>query len=152
MNLVLALVWCLLTGSATPWNFIAGLLVGAAVVSVYGSVSDQRHYVRSILSVLRFGVYFFAILTKANIQIAREVVTPGLTFRPRIIRYNVSHLGEVERTTLSNAITLTPGTLVVDISPDGNWFYIHCLYGQNRDRAIADINELARRLHEGVFS
>ncbi len=152
LNLVLAIVWCLLTGSAHPWNFIAGLLVGAMVVSAYGLVSGGRHYVVTVWKIIRFGLYFFRILVHANLQIAREVVTPGLTFRPRFIRYDVSHMSIVEKTTLSNAITLTPGTLVVDVSPCGDYFYIHCLYGQNRDAAIADLDELAANLREGVFS
>ena len=42
LNIVLALVWCLLTASLRPWNFVAGLIVGAAVVNAYGSVSGQR--------------------------------------------------------------------------------------------------------------
>ena len=152
LNLVLAIVWCLLTGSAHPWNFIAGLLVGAGVVSAYGMVSDGRHYAVTVWRVIRFGLYFFRILVQANIQIAREVVTPGLTFRPRFIRYDVSTLNNVEKVTLSNAITLTPGTLVVDVSPCGDYFYIHCMYGQNRDAAVAELDELTERLLEGVFS
>jgi multicomponent Na+:H+ antiporter subunit E len=152
LNLVLAIVWCLLTGSAHPWNFVAGVLVGAAVVSSYGMVSSGRHYVVTIWRITRFGLYFFRILVLANIQIAREVVTPGLTFRPRFIRYDVSALNRVEKVTLSNAITLTPGTLVVDVSPCGDYFYIHCMYGQNRDAAVAELDELTERMREGVFS
>lgn len=152
LNLVLAIVWCLLTGSAHPWNFIAGLVVGAFVVSACGLVTGGQHYLVSIWRLMRFGLYFFKILVQANLQIAKEVITKGLTFRPRFIRYDVSELTDVEKATLSNAITLTPGTLVVDVSPCGKYFYIHAMYGQNRDQAIAEIDELWAHMREGVFS
>ena len=152
LNLVLALVWCLLTGSAHPWNFIAGVIVGTVVVSAVGLVSGGRHYITVLWRLLRFALYFFRILTHANLQIARDVLFRSRTFRPRFIRYDVSQLTEVQKSTLSNAITLTPGTLVVDISPCGNFFYIHCMYGEDRDAAIAEIDELWEHMREGVFS
>lgn len=152
LNLVLAIVWCLLTGSAEPWNFIGGLLVGAAVVHVYGSVSGTERYLNRVRRLLRFTVYFFSIMVKANFQIAREVITPGLSCKPRILRYPVAGMTDVQRTTLSSAISLTPGTLVADISPDSEWLYIHCMYGESRERAIADIDDLAKKLKEDVFT
>jgi len=151
-NLFLALTWCLLTGSASPWNFVAGFLVGVVVVSAYSNVTGQGHYVRRSFEALAFLVYFFVILVKANIQIAKESITPGFSQRPRILRYPVSHLSQIEKTALANAITLTPGTLVIDISPDGNWLYIHCMYAENPADALKEIDQLAAKMHKGVFA
>lgn len=151
LHLTLALVWCMLTASMHPWNFIAGLIVGGVVVAAYSRVAGRDPYFGRIFRILRFGAYFARILMIANLQIAREVVTPGFSQQPRIVRYPVGHLTDVQKTTLANAITLTPGTLVVDISPDGQYLYLHCMYARNRDRQIAQIDELAMRLKREVF-
>ncbi|XHC26340.1 Na+/H+ antiporter subunit E [Phycisphaerales bacterium ac7] len=151
-NLFLAVVWCLLTASFSAWNFVAGALVGAAVVAVYSSVAGQGSYFKRAWGLLAFAGHFVKILTKANIQIAWEILTPAHNQSPRILRYPVDGLSDVEKTTLANAITLTPGTLVVDISPDGKWLYLHCMYAQDPASTLAEIDDLALRLRKAVFS
>ncbi len=152
LHLVLAIVWCLLTGSANPWNFVAGLLVGGAVVSVYSRVTGQGGYFSRILRIVAFGWYFIVILTKANIDIAKALLRPNPPLKPRILRYNVAHLNDAHKTTLANAITLTPGTLVVDICPTGDWLYLHCMFAEQREAVLEEIEELEHRLMKGVFA
>jgi multicomponent Na+:H+ antiporter subunit E len=151
LHLVLALVWCLLTGSANPWNFVAGVLVGGAVVSVYSRVTGQGGYFSRVMGVIGFAWYFAVILTKANIDIARALLNPKPPLKPRILRYNVAHLTNAQKTTLANAITLTPGTLVVDICPTGDWLYLHCMFAEQRESVLEEIEELERKLMKGVF-
>jgi multicomponent Na+:H+ antiporter subunit E len=151
-NVFLALVWCGLTESLHPWNVLAGLAIGAPVVSVYTRVTGGRPYVRRLGELLSFAWYFLRILVKANAEIAREVITPGQSQRPRILRYPVNDLNDVQLLTLTNAITLTPGTLVVDVSPCRGWIYIHCMYAQDEPSALAEIDELADRLRKQVFA
>ncbi len=152
LNLVLALTWCLLMASFDPWNFVAGLLVGSLVVSVYSNATGQGGYYLRIWRIISFTCYFFKILIKSNLQIAWEIITPGWGCTPRVIRYPVGELTDVQRVTLANCITLTPGTLVMDISPDKQYLYIHSMYGKHRDVVIRDIDHLAMRLQKGVFS
>lgn len=151
-NLVLGVAWCMLWGSFSSWNLAGGLIVGALIITSYARVRDQPSYVARIVNLIRFGCYFVSILVKSNLQIAREVITPGWTQTPRILRYPVGHLSDVRVTTLANAITLTPGTLAVDISPDGQYLYLHCMYAESRERQIAELDELADRLNRWVFS
>lgn len=151
-NLVLAVAWCMLAGSFSAWNFLGGVLVGAFVISGYSRVAGKSPYMRKLTNLIRFGSYFAAILIKSNIQIAREVITPGWSQKPRILRYPVDDLTDVQKTALANAITLTPGTLAVDISPDGAFLYLHCMYAESREQTIAEIDELADRLRRWVFT
>ncbi|MEM8835527.1 MAG: Na+/H+ antiporter subunit E [Planctomycetota bacterium] len=152
LNIGLALVWCLLTGSGNPWNFIAGLVVGALVVSGYARLRDQPPYIGKIVKLVRFGWYFLVILAKANIEVAKDIATPGFRMKPGILRYPVRELTPVQRVSLANAITLTPGTLVVDVCPGGEYLYVHCMYAEDRDEALADIDELADRMKREVFA
>ena len=151
-NIVLAIVWQALNAQFTAWNFLAGMVVGAFVVSIYGHAMGQEPYLRRGFMLLRFLGYFLIMLLKTNWAVAWEVLTPSMHQTPRIIRYNVENLTDTERATLASAITLTPGTLVVDISPCNKWIYIHAMYARDRDQAVKDIDDLALHLKELVFS
>ncbi len=151
-NIVLAIIWCALNAKFTAWNFMAGMVVGALVVSIYGHAMGHEPYIRRGLRLLHFLGYFFKMLLVTNWQVAWEVLTPSMHQTPRIIRYNVENLTEAERATLASAITLTPGTLVVDISPCNKWIYIHAMYADSREKAVKDIDDLALHLKEMVFS
>jgi multicomponent Na+:H+ antiporter subunit E len=104
-----------------------------------------------IWRLVRFSGYFLVILFKANIQVAIDVVTPPHFMKPRIIAYDVSDLTLVQTVTLSNAISLTPGTLSADISDDAAKLYIHCMYAEDREAAVASIDELKVNLMRDVF-
>ena len=59
---------------------------------------------------------------------------------------------DLQITTLANAITLTPGTLSVDVSDDNHDLYVHCMYAKNREDAVLDINELRDRIMTELFA
>ncbi|HEB60839.1 MAG TPA: Na+/H+ antiporter subunit E [Phycisphaeraceae bacterium] len=152
LNIALAVGWVFLAATFTPVSFIAGLVFGFMVTSIYATATGERGYGRHLWKILSFGAYFLKILIKANWQIAYEAATPRFNMTPRILRYPVGHMSDVEKTTLSNAITLTPGTLVVDIDDNGQNIYVHCMYAKDREEAIRELDDLANHLHEGVFS
>ncbi len=69
--------------------------------------------------------YFFYYCLKANVDVALRVIHPDLPIRPGIVKVRTTLKSEMAKTFLANSITLTPGTLTVDI--DGDDFYIHCI-------------------------
>jgi multicomponent Na+:H+ antiporter subunit E len=152
LNIILAIGWFFLAATFVPVSFIGGLVFGFFVTSVYARATGYPGYGHRLWRLLTFVGYFLKILAKANLQIAYEAATPDLKMKPRIVRYPVAHMTDVEKTTLANAITLTPGTLVVDIDEGGRHLYVHCMYAQDREAAIRDLDELATNLHRGVFS
>lgn len=151
LNLFLALTYILLTGQTGAFNFGIGFAIGAFVLWLYDLSTGSPTYIRRLWHLVRFGLWFLYILTKANLQIAWEIITPGMSQTPRILRYDVEGMSDIEITTLANCITLTPGTLVVDVSDDKRWMYVHCMYAENREQAIAELDELADRLKQEVF-
>jgi multicomponent Na+:H+ antiporter subunit E len=150
-HLALAIVWCLLAGSFSGWNLLGGLLVGLFVISMYARATGGPGYAGRLLSFARFGLWFFGVLVRSNLEIAREIVTPGWSQSPRIIRYDVEGLTEEETTVLSSSMTLTPGTLAVDVSPDGKFLYLHCMYARDREQQVREIDALRERLERWVF-
>lgn len=151
LNLALAIVWMALTASVSEWNFLAGLVIGAAIISVYSGAVGEPPYIGQGIRLLSRLNQFMHELAHSNLKIAWEVLTPAMHQTPRIIRYPSAGLTDAHRTTLASAITLTPGTLVIDTSPDGDWLYVHCMYAENRDAAVAGLDEIARIVREGLF-
>lgn len=151
LNVFLSVVYCALLGRVTFLDFSMGFAIGFVIISLINRVTGDGQYLGRIIAVARFGLYFLAILIKANVQVAWEVITPGLDFRPRVVRYPVPELTDVQITVLANAITLTPGTLSADIDEATRTLYIHCMYGSDRDASIADLDDLKHRLLREVF-
>lgn len=148
---VLAVLWCLLWGSMSAVAVVGGLVVGFVVLWLYSRAVGRETYYGMLARRVRFGLYFLKILILANVQIAREVMrrTPSQT--PRIIRYDVSGLSKLQLVTFASSITLTPGTLVIDVSEDRRFLYVHCMYAKDRDKAVGELDELKRRLLTEVF-
>jgi multisubunit Na+/H+ antiporter MnhE subunit len=150
-NIGLAVVWCSLTANFSAWNFVAGMVVGAVVIEVYTLTSPGADYLGNGVRLLRFLLYFLGLLVKSNLQVTRAIFKPSL-LAPRIVRYPVKGMSAVERTTLASAITLTPGTLTIDESPDGEWLYVHAMFGRDPAEVRRDIDDLRAKLRWGVFS
>lgn len=151
LNLLLGVLWMLMWASYDIYTFTAGLIVGYMVVALASRAAGHTGYSTRIWKLLSFAAYFITILFKANFQVAWEVITPGLGMTPRIIAYPVRGLTDVQITALSNAITLTPGTLSVDIADDAGQLYIHCMYAADRATAVRDLDELRDRIMREVF-
>jgi len=151
LNLFLATVYIVLTDDLSGGNISVAFLIGALVTTIYARSTERPSYLGKIGRLFRFLGFFISILIKANFQVAWEIITPGFTMTPRIIRYPVQDLTPVQMTTLANAITLTPGTLTVDVDEPGHYLDIHCMYAADVDAAIANIDELKHRLVREVF-
>jgi len=152
LNLFLALVYALLTPQGGMFDFLVGFMIGYFVIWLYGLATGGPSYPRKVWRLVKFFGWFMYILTKANLQIAWEIITPGMNQTPRIIRYPVGDLDDVQTTTLANSITLTPGTLSMDVSDDGQWLYVHCMYAKDRESAVAELDELRNRIQHEVFA
>jgi multicomponent Na+:H+ antiporter subunit E len=72
----------------------------------------------------------------ANIQVARIVINPKMPLRPGIVRFKSKLIGDVAQTTLANSITLTPGTMTLDIV--GGDYYIHCLAIKDEEKLLEE--------------
>jgi len=151
LNIVLAVLWCFTWGTFDFFTLTTGFVLAYVVLGVYSRVTAVEGYGTKGRDLIRFAAYFVRVLFVANLEIAYEILTPGLGVAPRIVRFDVSGLTPVQRTILMNSINLTPGTLVVDMSPDHRTFYVHCMYARDYDDAISQLADLKGRLISEVF-
>lgn len=130
-NLFLMLIWAALTNNFGPVNLGIGFLIGFATLAVLtarGVVGSSR-YTRRTQRTLGFAWFYLRELVVSNFRMARDVLSPTLSMRPALVAIplDVRTESDGEITLLANLISLTPGTLSVDLSPDRRVLYIHAM-------------------------
>ena len=151
LNVFLAVTYCALVGRTDFFDFLVGFAIGFGILALVDRKRKEGRYVGRLTRLIGFAAYFLAILVKANVAVAIEVITPGFGFQPRVVRFPVDGLTDIQVAVLANAITLTPGTLSADIDEDRQMLYVHCMYAADRDAAVAELEQLKRKLMREVF-
>lgn len=146
-NITLALVWVLLTGQFTGGNFLLGFLFGYLILAFVNREMDHfSRYVRKVPQVLAFAGEFLLDLFKANLRVAHDVLTPRHLMRPAVIAIPLDVRTDGAITLLANLISVTPGTLSLDVSSDRRVLYIHAMYMDDEAQLRAEIKDLERRV------
>jgi multicomponent Na+:H+ antiporter subunit E len=141
LNVFLALVWAAGTGQFSLTNLIIGFVLGYLVLRVVGRVIGASDYFRHVRLTIEFVWFFLVEIVRANIRIARDVLTRGRYMRAAIVAYPLRVETDEEITMLANLISLTPGTLSLDVSNDRKVLYIHTLYYRDRESFEREIRE-----------
>lgn len=144
---VLALVWCFLSGAVSAANFLMGLIMGTVTLWLFRPFFPWQpsppRLLRKIPSFIRYLSRFSYEVAKANLQVIYLVLHPKMPIRPGIISFTTRHRSPLGTTLLANSITLTPGTLTMDLSPDGKTLYVHTL-------DISDPEEVREGIRHGL--
>jgi multicomponent Na+:H+ antiporter subunit E len=150
LYIVSFLLWLLLTASLDPAEIVAGLIVAAVVTLAsrphLSLFSGLRLSPRSVLPFLSYLVVFLIALIRANFDMARRVLSPSLPLRPGVVEVKTQLRSSIGRLILANSITLTPGTLTVDIR--GETILIHWIDippGSDVESATRDITHKFER-------
>ena len=139
VNLLLAFAWAAMTGAFSLLNVVFGFVLGGICLSlIRNQAGAMSHFVRLILAV-ELAVIFVLELVKSSVNVAIIVLSPGRVLQPAIIAYPLEVKSDAEITLLANLITLTPGTLSIDVSDDASTLYVHAIDAPDIDAIIADI-------------
>lgn len=127
--------WLMLNGSLSQSVLVSGLVVTAVIVlffSVrYPVFKDVKTGPKALIAMIGLFFVFTGELIKANLDVARRVLSPSLPVNPGIVEIKTGLKSETGRLALANSITLTPGTLTVDIKEDT--LFIHWIDVTDRD-------------------
>jgi len=129
---VLTVLWIFVRG-VRPENLIQELIIGSFIgfITAYGlknmfpGDTDLNHWLSVTPQILSYIGSFLKELMVANIDVAKKIVVPGSRIDPDVLELNLRLKNPAAITILSNSITLTPGTLMMDYNPTRNSFYIH---------------------------
>jgi multisubunit Na+/H+ antiporter MnhE subunit len=128
INLIIAVLWLWLSDSPTLVGFFIGFALGAGLLALFREVLDSGDYVRRLWAGLAFGAIFTREFLVASWQVMRlALCADPHRMRPQVIAYSAGDLSAFEALMLSHAISLTPGTTTVDISPDRRVLTLHVL-------------------------
>ncbi|OBZ95994.1 cation:proton antiporter [Pararhizobium polonicum] len=127
VNLMLTLIWAAVSGSFSIHNLLLGFAAGAlSLWLVREHLPASLHRVRPVKLLLLVGL-FVKELALSAIKVAIMVLKPDMRLKPGIFAFPLTLTRDFEITLLANLITLTPGTLSVDVSEDRKTLYVHAL-------------------------
>lgn len=114
----LFLLWILLSGSLAAAELGIGMLVAVIATLATGRIeafNGIKLNLNTPVAMLRYLVHFLIALLKANIDLARRVLTPALPINPGVVEVTTELKSDLGKLLLANSITLTPGTLTIDV-------------------------------------
>lgn len=147
LGAVLYCLWLALSGYYLALLLSLGLfsvLLAAAIALRMEIVDHETYPVRLTWKVISYWGWLFWQIAKANFDVARVILSPSLPIRPNVIRVKASQRSKLGQVTYANSITLTPGTVSIDLNNDA--IEVHAL----TEAAARDVEsgEMDRRVAE----
>jgi len=149
LNLFLALGFSAVRGQFTLTGLLTGFGVGYLALWITKPLYPRATYFARAPRVLHLAGYFIYQLILSNFRVMWEVITPRQSSRPGIIGIELDARTDLEIMLVANMISLTPGTLSLDLSDDRRVLYVHFMFLDDPVAARRDIKEgLERRVLE----
>jgi multicomponent Na+:H+ antiporter subunit E len=145
LNILLALIWAFITGEFTLANVLIGFGLGYLVILIASPAIDNDNYIGRFWSALSLFIFFLKELVVSSIRVALDVIKPSFKMQSGMVRIPLDAQTDLEKTLLANMISLTPGTLSVDLSQDEKFLYIHAMYVDN-----GDVEAVRREIKNGM--
>ncbi len=149
LNFFIAAVFTLLLGSTRISAFIVGFMLGYFILWVSSPLYPDTRYFKKLPKTLNLTAYFLTELLISNFRVAWDVITPGHISQPGIIGVPLKARTSLEIFLVSNLVSLTPGTLSVDLSEDDKILYVHVMFLEDVEQTRSQIIQgLERRILE----
>ena len=142
--LVVTLTVGVVCGDALSLRLYVAIFFGVALLGWLASFIYARKAFFQVIYLVELSFFFLWELIKASLSVAYEIVRPGHNMKPGIIAVPLDTTTDFQITIFSSLVTLTPGTLSLDVSADKSLLFVHAMYIQNGDSAL-----LAKQLKDG---
>ena len=121
----------------------AGLAIGYGALWLTRPLYGNARYFKRVAAIARLGGFFLKALVVSNLRVLWDVVTPAQTSKPGIIGLPLDASSDFEIMLVANLVSLTPGTLSIDVSPDKKTLYVHVMF-------LDDVEESRRTIKKGL--
>lgn len=138
---VLTVIWIVLWSDLSIANVAGGLLVATVIAVLFDTWNNGTFPIRPVHAI-RFAVYFLYKLVEASIVVARTVIAPRNRVRTGIIAVPLRGCSDAVATLVADAISLTPGTLTLEVRRDPLTLYVHALDTRDVEQVQLDIRTL----------
>src|SRR5690625_1529651 len=145
INIVIAFVWMLLQEQLTWESFILGYVIGLAVLYFTVRRLDMPLYTKPIVAFFKLSVVFFIEVVKSSVRVAYVVLHPRLPVSPGLITVPLDVKSDEAITMLAGLISMTPGSLSVEVSDDRAFLYVHALEADDPEGSVAEFKHVFER-------
>jgi multicomponent K+:H+ antiporter subunit E len=152
LSVILAAVWVLLANEFSTANILLGVMVGLAVPKITSRYWPGRPRIRHPLLIAEYLAVVLYDIVVSNVQVARLVLfRGGNDLQSHFVRIPLDLRSPEGIWVLAGTITMTPGTLTADVSPDQRYLLVHCLDVTDKDERIADIKSRYEQRLQRIF-
>lgn len=137
----LVAIWILLWSDPSAANLVSGVVVAGAVVVVFRSRSAGDVVLRPLAAISLLG-FFLVQLIRSTFDVARAVIAPRRHVHTGIVAVPLEECSDAIATLVADAISLTPGTLSIDLRRDPLTVYVHCLDARDPEQLHLDVRRL----------
>lgn len=149
LNLLLAIIWVALTGHYEASNYALGFILAFLVIRLTQYSNSAVRYVRRVKLLIFFMGFFLRELIVSSYRVVVLVLSRNPEMKPAVVAIPLDVKSDIGITLLGNLITLTPGTLTLDVSTDHSTMYVHAIDVEDVDAFRASIkNGFERRILE----
>jgi multicomponent Na+:H+ antiporter subunit E len=149
LNIAFAVVFTILLGSDSIGVFLSGFVLGYVALWLSKPLYQDTAYFRRLPKTVNLAVYFLKELVVSNLRVLWDVITPKHINRPGIIGIPLTAKTDLEIFVVASLISLTPGTLSVDLSDDRKILFVHVMFLDDVEKTREDIKSgLERRVLE----
>jgi multicomponent Na+:H+ antiporter subunit E len=152
LNLILAVAWASLMADFSVLSLLSGFVLGyGALWFVQPLMGGRSTYYGRVWKSFRLVFFFLWELIISSFRVAWEVITPGDTSRAQIVEMPLDVESDIEILLVTNLISLTPGTLSLDVTPDRKTLIIHAMFVDDPDALVRDLKNGMERMVREVF-
>jgi multicomponent Na+:H+ antiporter subunit E len=131
LNIVFALLFALFSGGSLGSSLLVGFALGYLALWLTRPLYGSSKYFKRLPRILGLLGYFLKELLRSNLLVLWDVLTPTHISQPGIVALPLTAKSDLEIFLVANLISLTPGTLSLDISPDRRYLYVHVMFLDN---------------------
>lgn len=138
---VMFLFWVILSGVFGAFHLIGGLISSALVAFLSHDLlvkEKSGHLLTKAWRLLCYIPWELWQIVLANLDVAYRVLHPKMPIDPRIVEFETPLRGDWSLTTLANSITLTPGTITIQVEPEKGKFQVHAIAREPADALLVD--------------
>lgn len=129
LNLFIAFLWVLFKDEDEfiLQTFLAGFIIGIVIIFMLRRFFGGRFYLHRLYSIIKLILIFISETLQSAVVVIKQVLSPKINIKPGIFTYKTVLRGEWEVPTLALLLTLTPGSVVMEVSPEGDVLYVHAM-------------------------
>lgn len=149
LNFFIAVLWTLISDESELrfTTFVTGYLVGIGIVFLMHRFFGERFYLSRFFALIKLIFIFTRELIYSSKLVLGQILRPKLKIKPGLFKYETVLQGDWEITVLALLLTLTPGSVVIEVTEEGDAFYIHAMdVEESKDTLLRSIDKFEKAI------